>query len=69
MEVERDLDPVPDAAALSVLKRIVLNRIAELEMDRAREAGISTCSFPTAAMGGSPKLAECPSAIAPAKNA
>lgn len=34
-EIERDLDPVPDSMALGELKRIVLNRIAELELESA----------------------------------
>lgn len=34
-EIERDLDPVSDGMALSELKRIVLNRIAELELESA----------------------------------
>jgi hypothetical protein len=44
MEVERDLDPVCDAAALSALKRIVLNRIAELELYQCQENRIAARS-------------------------
>ena len=32
-EIERDLDPVSDGMALGELKRIILNRIAELELE------------------------------------
>lgn len=38
MEVERDLDPVSDAAALAALKRIVMNRIAELEFLQTQQS-------------------------------
>ena len=46
MEVERDFDPVSDAAALSSLKRIVLNRIAELELQQAQETRPAGRSIP-----------------------
>jgi len=38
IEVERDLDPVTDASALNALKRIVMNRIAELELLQAQQS-------------------------------
>jgi hypothetical protein len=38
LEIERDLDPVSDASALETLKRIILNRIAELEIQAASQA-------------------------------
>ena len=72
IEVERDLDPVADAAALSELKRVVLNRIAELEMARAREAGTPATAVPAAAIASSPKPAKPalgPTAGAPAEKA
>ena len=46
MEVERDLDPVADASALAGLKRIVMNRIAELEFLQAQQARSAASSIP-----------------------
>ncbi len=46
MEVERDLDPVSDAAALAALKRIVMNRIAELEFLQAQQSRSAARSIP-----------------------
>jgi hypothetical protein len=41
LEIERDLDPVSDAAALETLKRIILSRIAELEIQAASQAQVA----------------------------
>ncbi len=46
MEVERDLDPVTDAPALAALKRIVMNRIAELEFLQAQQSRSAARSIP-----------------------
>jgi len=42
LQVEQQLDPVFDAASIAELKRIVLQRIAELEIEQARELQIAS---------------------------
>lgn len=44
IEVEQKLDPVADAVPLAVLKQIVFQRIAELELERV--PSIQTASGP-----------------------
>jgi hypothetical protein len=54
LEVEQQLDPVSDAASIAELKRIVLQRVAELEVEQASDLQIaSRLDFPQPAVAGS----------------
>jgi hypothetical protein len=72
LEVEQQLDPVSDAASIAELKRIVLQRIAVLEIERAREPQIaSLCDSPppTAADGDISTAGSAPDLLPPTRAA